>query len=1329
MRKRVLSLLLALCLMLGVFPSAALAAGEALPFTDVKASDWYADAVKYVYEKGMMTGTSETAFSPGKATTRGMVVTVLHRMEGEPAASGALFPDVAADSYCAAAVAWASAAGIAEGYPSGSFAPNDPVTRQELAVILYRYIVYKGMPVAPAGDLSAFADMGQVSAYAREAMGWAVGAGIIQGVAKTAIDPNGGATRAQAAVMLMRLDEIRRSQGSGGAGTKPAAGPVYPVIVPGGNTPGSAGGAQSGAYSITGAEASGSTIVFTVQTAEACNLYVRILSDDASAEIFTASAEAGANLEQGTVSVDIQGTLPRYYRIEAVLKDSAGVNLSNLFVSRRYTKAQEEFDRLTVSDFDPDLVVNFDEKPNTNFGVLAEGVRNLSGAAAAENPNGSYTLTGLTETVAAGDVIYIPGGVGAEPVLIKVGSVSASGGAVTVTVDKTAALRDYYQVFKLDMEIYAGEPGGQTRRQRMSQVSYAAPSGIVRAKGDESVDTSYIISEELILGTENLHGSLKGESVFAVNLKIEYDVKLFGEDYYLLEGTVSTDVTITLGLEGAGVIKKDLILFRGDVPLQGVPCGSVYVEVKVPLKAQVSAGISYTTHLSSTQGVHVTPEGGAQIVSEKSKKENTLTPQGKAEVSVSLAAEAGIAILHEVLKLGINGGVGMELELAPDLKAGQESGSGYHACGLCLDGKSDAFLELNMVGSYRINAILQGDIIDLTLGKVTWDKKEFYYSLKNEGDSPFLGLPHIGDGKCPNWKYAVTLKTENAKGEATADTVTVTYGSTPAISGAAPFKAYLYNGRIYTAAAKIDGADVSTDFRVEGEARTVTLKARGGTVTGTVTDSVKQTAISGAAVTAVKTDDPSVTATATSVGNGLYTLNLLPGSYTVKASKNGYVTSDPFTITVASGETLRGRDIALQPGSGTVSGTVTDRTKHTAISGATVRLSSGDKIFTATTGSDGGYAIENVPAGSYAVTVSANGYGESSATVEVTSAGAAYDAELTQESGTLSGIVTGSDDGVTGPVPLEGAVITASQDGAQVQAASTGADGSYSMALGAGTYTVTVSKDGYGSKAQTLTITSGGSTFSPCLERAYGGQCGNFAYWKLESGVLTIYGTGNLYDQSYASYVGWDPYRSLIQKVVVEEGITELTRYAFENCVNLTSVTLPEGLTVIKDNTFRGCSTLAGVKLPESITAIGIDAFRDCTSLTRIVIPENVTFINNAAFMGCSSLAAVDMRGTFGGEVRQYTFADCTSLAHITIPDGVSTIGVCAFSMCTGLKTITIPKSLTAAYHMAFFGHQLSTVYYAGTEEEWAKVNIVADSGYDDNPLKDVTVVFSSTGP
>ncbi len=177
------------------------------PYADVSANQWFYAAVQYVSENNLMNGVAENAFGPDIHTTRGMLVTILHRMEGEPQAGEHSFADVAEDEYYADAVAWAAENDIVNGYSDTVFAPEKAMSREEMAVVLYRYAQYKGWDVSAQGDLSRYTDSESVSAWSAEAMTWAVGAKVMNGM-DGRLAPQGDALRSQTATVLMRVSTL-----------------------------------------------------------------------------------------------------------------------------------------------------------------------------------------------------------------------------------------------------------------------------------------------------------------------------------------------------------------------------------------------------------------------------------------------------------------------------------------------------------------------------------------------------------------------------------------------------------------------------------------------------------------------------------------------------------------------------------------------------------------------------------------------------------------------------------------------------------------------------------------------------------------------------------------------------------------------------------------------------------------------------------------------------------------------------------------------------------------------------------------------------------------
>lgn len=177
-----------------------------LPFADVAPMDWFYPAVRFVYEMGLMQGVTTDSFQPSLPMNRAMLVTVLHRLEGEPLAPTATFSDLFPEDWYAPAVNWAATTGLVKGYPDGTFSPLAPITREELALLLYRYAAWKGQAVPP-GSLAGFPDREEVSPWAAGELSWAVDRGLVQGTDEGRLDPQGFATRAQVAAILMRYTQ------------------------------------------------------------------------------------------------------------------------------------------------------------------------------------------------------------------------------------------------------------------------------------------------------------------------------------------------------------------------------------------------------------------------------------------------------------------------------------------------------------------------------------------------------------------------------------------------------------------------------------------------------------------------------------------------------------------------------------------------------------------------------------------------------------------------------------------------------------------------------------------------------------------------------------------------------------------------------------------------------------------------------------------------------------------------------------------------------------------------------------------------------------------
>lgn len=204
------SIVLLITLLLGLLPC--FARNTTSVFTDVPEHEWFAESIEYVKDKGLMNGITVTTFEPQTSITRGMIVTIIYRLERSPKVNGELqFSDVNPTYYYCTPIIWASENGIVNGYSKDTFAPDDEITREQFATILYRYAKKKGINVSYDDEkvnLTNYEDEKKISDYAVNAISWAKETGIIKGVTVTTLEPQGKATRAQAATIFMRFDAL-----------------------------------------------------------------------------------------------------------------------------------------------------------------------------------------------------------------------------------------------------------------------------------------------------------------------------------------------------------------------------------------------------------------------------------------------------------------------------------------------------------------------------------------------------------------------------------------------------------------------------------------------------------------------------------------------------------------------------------------------------------------------------------------------------------------------------------------------------------------------------------------------------------------------------------------------------------------------------------------------------------------------------------------------------------------------------------------------------------------------------------------------------------------
>lgn len=860
--KKLLSLILALCLTLTFLPTAALAADSELPFVDVSTADWFYDAVRYVYAEGMMNGTDTSHFAPNSPTTRGMIVVILHRLENTPSGEGKTFDDVPAGQWYSDAVAWASANGIVSGYGNGMFGPNNPITREQMVVILYRYSQYKGFDTDTTGSLANFSDAGAVSSYATAAMSWAVKNGLITGVGGNTLLPGANAIRAQAASILTRYCQ-----------TFAASRPSDTGMV----------------YAITDLAAGRSAVTATVSTQKDCVLSIQVVDELSEAVLFTASAPASKQLNMEEVQVPVTGTLPAHFILRAVLMDEAGNELSNPFTTRRYTSAWEKFKAQTPGDFPDAKVLDFG---SNGFGVLADGVIEVPGAATATDQN-TYTVE-TSASIQSGDVLLLH--VDGVETPIKVDTMTDNGdGTLSIVSEDNINVSDLYQVLNLEAVVDVG--------------SATQPSSRKQFDGSAT-------PVELKAGITAQNLKVEASGSVSLTVKASYDAKLFGADYFEYVNYAEIDASVQATVSGAvkssnlknalgGSIAPVLTLYDGPISVIGTGLASVHLTATIPLDFEFKAAGTASLKYANKTGFSYNSDDGFQPIQSRSY-DSSYKIEGTFRASVGPKIELSVMILGGI-KGGISGQLGIRATGALTV-AETGSATSRHACDGCISMDLSLFCQLNANLSCKITEKIQTDFLNANLISARSGLGKAFFSFRNDKASMFHNNAAFGWGECPNREYQVAVNTKGADGKELSG-LPVTIRGADIATQTSPASVFLYTGS-YTALAQFPSGTVTQDFSVEKSAVTVDIwESADAQLTGMVTESREGIPLSGAFVAAVS-DDGSTTGSTTTDASGTYTMELKPGNYSVQASANGYLDVQQ-TVALSAGQQAQ-QDFSLQ---------------------------------------------------------------------------------------------------------------------------------------------------------------------------------------------------------------------------------------------------------------------------------------------------------------------------------------------------------------------------------------------------------------------------------
>lgn len=788
------------------------AAAADTPFQDVPQSSWYYQSVTEAYQQGLMSGVSDTAFSPESTLTREMFITVLGRLAGIDQAAYAEkptgFKDVPSGQWYSPYIAWAYESRVTSGISAGVFGLGKPVSREQMATFIYRYVQQNEMTLKNAkAPVSGFRDISKVSSYALDALEAMRLSGIITGDQNRNFNPQSNATRAEAASVFCRLaDGIIVS-----AGTNTLAEMVMD---------------------------NGSVSVF-YSAAQSANIRIELLEDDMSTVIDTRTAKVlfSNSLEQVQISFPARD-IPSSFILRATMEDLQGIQLTDPLVIVRYTDAYRNFEEKSIDDFAPDLVQNFDNDPETNFAVFTEGTKYIyeSAPASGSNARGQYfTLTSATAMqLQSGDAVCLETSDAFHTFVVT--SVQKNVGGSTVFY-RDARIDEIYDYLHIMVSGASAQPAGYSMESRTGTIQETFDCYPFDISGVSGNYGPYKVTPEF-------SGSLTPqlEVIWAKEFG-SFHIPIVNTDTVVVSPWFEVDVNVEMENEGTITLERtndyddhehiiDMVLWGLDS--KKLPKAIRKLSPELNLSFQLNAELSGKAVIGlSTQGSF----GFHQTLTSKNLFSTLDTTFNSIDVAVEFEATVGPTANFEVslgslFDVEAHGELGGKVHAEADADVtpnGYQTSSAAkeHACSFCLNGYAKPYAEIEASCSAAIT---------LPNGKEFELKKEtekettlfddltvnFFVSVINEYISPYHGNMTFGFGRCSNDVYRTDLRIEDGSGKLLSGTVSTTRSDQVHNSASSGSHVYLYPGS-YHAAATVNGLDLSADFTVSNSSQTVVL--------------------------------------------------------------------------------------------------------------------------------------------------------------------------------------------------------------------------------------------------------------------------------------------------------------------------------------------------------------------------------------------------------------------------------------------------------------------------------------------------------------------------
>ncbi len=573
---------------------------------------------------------------------------------------------------------------------------------------------------------------------------------------------------------------------------------------------------------ITGLRAEGNTAIATVNTLQACQLYVEVLDEISGESLMDASAEVEAGLEMADVSAELPQPLPAHYILSAVLLDEDGNALCSPYVTKRYTTAYGQFESQTPESFPADRVLNLGSAGYAVYSPTTYPVNTP-----VTQSGGKYSFLPPAE-LKPGYVVIID----EQPVKIKTVTYNDDGTA-TITEDSNIYLSDIYDVLKLNETIQVGKQASRSR--------LALPEG----------DTNFLeLSSSISFGPVEV----AAKAGISLHVRVAYDKKFLGADYFEYEvyadvkGSLETSVSAEFDSAKWPANPLNIPLYDDEV-YTSIPGVIIFVYVDVPFDVRAKAAAKAEVGFNFRTGYKFDPINQYQAIKDKDLDAD-VSAEGELELRFGPKISLDIAIV--CLRGRVSGQFGLQAKgVVKGLSTSKEYSadkSYYHACTTCIDMNLAGFTDFKGSLEYRISPRISGTLAELKLFCLEWEIGDAFISLVNDLESIYGGEWKFGWGDCQNRKYRVRVSTVDKDGKPlTGKPVTITGDKTDELKGLSRTEDYLYPGS-YKAAVQFDSATIQQGFTVAEAALDVTVSESVISVEGNVTDNDTGAAIPGASV-------------------------------------------------------------------------------------------------------------------------------------------------------------------------------------------------------------------------------------------------------------------------------------------------------------------------------------------------------------------------------------------------------------------------------------------------------------------------------------------------